>query len=75
MTNAQKLAIRLSEIRQRLNEIAGLEPDAMTEEVRAEADKLAGEYKAAETQHRSALIFSRSRRTAATGRTMIRRRC
>ena len=56
MTNAQRLAIRLSEIRQRLNEIAGLEGDAVTDEVRAEADKLAGEYRNAETQHRSALI-------------------
>ena len=49
MTTAQKLAIRLSEIRQRLNEIAGLEGDAVTDEIRAEApppppppDKLTG---------------------------------
>ena len=54
MTNAQKLAVRLSEIRQRLNEIAGL-PDAdMTDEIRTEADKLGSEYRNAETQHRAA---------------------
>ena len=35
MTNAQKLALRLSEIRQRLNEVAGLE--GVTEEIRVEA--------------------------------------
>ena len=56
MTNTQKLALRLSEIRQRLNEISGLADDAMTDEVRTEADALAGEYRNKETQHRSALI-------------------
>ena len=56
MTTAQKLSIRLSEIRQRLNDIAGLDDDAMTEEVRNEADKLAEEFRSKETQHRSALI-------------------
>ena len=67
MTNAQKLAIRLSEIRQRLNEIAGLEGEAVTDEVRAEADRLAGEYKGAETQHRSALIAEGEEARAAEG--------
>ena len=67
MTNAQKLAIRLSEIRQRLNEIAGLDGDAMTDEIRAEADRLAGDYKGAETQHRSALIAEGEEAAAAEG--------
>ena len=67
MTRSQTLAIRLSEIRQRLNEISGLEPDAMTDEVRTEADRLAGEYKAAETQHRSALIAEGDEARAAEG--------
>ena len=67
MTQTQKLAIRLSEIRQRLNEIAGLEGDAMTDEVRAEADRLAGEYRNAETQHRSALIAEGEEQRAAEG--------
>ena len=67
MTNAQKLTIRLSEIRQRLNEIASLEGDAMTDEVRNEADKLGGEYRNAETQHRAAIVAEGEDRAAAEG--------
>ena len=67
MTNAQRLAIRLSEIRQRLNEISGLADDAMSDEIRAEADKLGGEYRNAETQHRSALIAEGEEQRAAEG--------
>ena len=67
MTNAQRLAIRLSEIRQRLNEISGLADDAMTDEVRAEADKLGGEYRNAETQHRAALVAEGEEQRAAAG--------
>ena len=67
MTTAQKLAIRLSEIRQRLNEIAGLEGDALTEEVRNEADALTGEYQAKETQHRAALVAEADEQRAAEG--------
>ena len=56
MTTAQKIAIRLSEVRQRLNAIAGLESEAFTDEVRTEADTLQGEFRDLETRHRSALI-------------------
>ena len=56
MTNSQKLSVRLSEIRQRLNEIAGLDDEAMTDEVRAETDRLTNEYQAKETQHRAAVV-------------------
>ena len=56
MTNSQKIAVRLSEIRQRLNAIAGLAADEVTDEIRAETDKLTGEFATAETQHRAALI-------------------
>ena len=56
MTNSQKLAVRISEIRQRLNDISGLSDDEMTDEIRAEADRLTSEFRNAETQHRSALI-------------------
>ena len=65
MTNAQRLAVRLSEIRQRLNEIAGLAGDGVTDEVRAESDRLAGEYRTAETQHRAALIAESAEADAA----------
>ena len=67
MTNSQKLAVRLSEIRQRLNEIAGLETDAMTEEVRAESDGLTAEFQAKETQHRAALVSETAEADAAAG--------
>ena len=56
MTNSQKLSIRLSEIRQRLNEISGLEGDAFTAEIRAESDKLQSEFRDKETQYRAAVI-------------------
>ena len=55
MTNTQKLTIRASEIRQRLNEIAGLEGDALTDEVRAESDTLGGEFRDVETKLRASV--------------------
>ena len=67
MTAAQKLTIRLSEIRQRLNEVAGFADDAMTEEIRTEADALTAEYRNAETQHRAALIAEGAEAGAAEG--------
>ena len=67
MTNAQELAIRLSKIRQRLNEIAGLPADDVTEEVRAESDGLTAEYQAKETQHRAALVVEADEARAAEG--------
>ena len=56
MKTSQKLSLRASEIRQRLNEIAGLEGDALTDEIRAESDKLTGEYRDVETRHRAAIV-------------------
>ncbi|MCY4454592.1 MAG: hypothetical protein OXC01_21895 [Immundisolibacterales bacterium] len=67
MTNSQKLAVRLSEIRQRLNEIAGLDDDGMTDEVRAEADRLTAEYHNKETQHRAAVVAEADEARAAAG--------
>ena len=67
MTNAQKLTVRLSEIRQRLNEISGLADDAMTDEIRNEADKLGTEFRNAETQHRAAVIAEGAEQAAAEG--------
>ena len=37
-----------------MNEIAGLEGDALTDEIRSEADKLTAEYRDVETRHRAA---------------------
>lgn len=56
MTNSQRLAVRLSEIRQRLNEIAGLEGDAYTAEIRTENDKLQAEFRDCEGKYRAAVI-------------------
>ena len=56
MTNAQRLELRASEIRQRLNEIAGLEGDDFTDEIRAESEKLQTEYRDVETRRRAAIV-------------------
>ena len=56
MTNSQRLTVRASEIRERLNVIAGLENDALTDEVRAEETTLGTEYRDTETRLRAALI-------------------
>ena len=56
MTKSQQLALRRSEIRQRLNEIAGLEGDALTDEIRAESDRLTAEFRDVETQWRAATV-------------------
>ena len=56
MTNSQRLTLRASEIRQRLNEIAGLDGDALTDEIRAESARLGTEYADVETRRRAAII-------------------
>ena len=56
MTPAQKLELRRSEVRQRLGELSALEGDAFTDDVRAEVDRLAAEYRDLETRHRAAVI-------------------
>ena len=55
LTETQKLTIRASEVRQRLNTIAGLEGDALTDEIRAESDALGTEYRDVETRLRAAI--------------------
>ena len=54
MTTAQKLAIRASEIRARLSEIAG-EP-ALSDETRSELEKLRTEYTDVETRSQAAIV-------------------
>ena len=69
MKDSQKYQIRASEIRTRLAEIAGLADDAMTPEIRSEADRLGAEYQNVETRHRAALVAEDAElRTAETGR-------
>lgn len=54
MREALKIALRISEVRERLNELAGIE--GLTEEQRAEVDSLTGEYKDLEVRSRAAAI-------------------
>ena len=56
MTQVQKLAVRLSQVRERLNEIGGLEGDAYTDEIRTEETALQAEYPDLERRHRSAIM-------------------
>ena len=54
MTTAQKLQLRLSEIRQKINELSVL--DELSEEQRAEMRKLTDEYPTVEERHRAAIV-------------------
>ena len=56
MTNKQKIEIRLSEVRSRLNEISAIEGDVFTEEIRNEASALQAEYGDLELRHRSSIV-------------------
>ena len=56
MKKSQELTLRSSEIRARLNQIAALEGDALTAEIRTESDTLTGEYGDVETRRRAAII-------------------
>ena len=55
MLKSQKLALRRSEIVQRLNQIADLDGDAVTEEIATEAGELRSELDTLETRYQSAL--------------------
>ena len=63
MTRSQTLQIRLSEVRQRLNEISQLEGEALTDEIRTEADTLTAEFRDKETQYRAAVVAEEEQRT------------
>ena len=66
MTTAQRLMIRSSEIRQRLNEITGLDGDAFTDEIRQESDTLTTEFRETETKLRGAIAVDASRQSEET---------
>ena len=67
MTQAQKHALRLSEVRERLNTIGGLEGDDYSDEVKTEERALQTEYPELERRYRSALIAEGEAATAAAG--------
>ena len=54
MTITQKLQLRLSEIRTKLNALSA--QDSLTDEERGEVDKLTVEYQDAEARHRAAIV-------------------
>ena len=56
MTTLQKIRLRLSKVRQRLNEISGLEGEAFTAEIRSEAGTLQTEYSDLETRQQAAIV-------------------
>ena len=56
MTTAQKIRLRLSQVRKRLNEISGLEGDGFTDEIRSEAETLQKEYADLEIRHQAAIV-------------------
>ena len=63
MTASQKLAKRISEIRQRLNEINTLDGEKYTDEVKTEERNLQSEYSDIEVRYRSALITEETEET------------
>lgn len=65
MTTKQKIELRLSQVRSRLNEIAGL--SELTTETREEAATLEAEYSDLETRHRAAIISEGEAEAAAVG--------
>ena len=67
MTTKQKIELRLSKVRTRLNEIAGLDGDDFTDEVRAELDGLESEYADLERRHRAAILSEAAEERAAVG--------
>ena len=67
MTNAQKIRIRLSQVKQRLNEISELEGEALTEEIRAEAGPLHTEYDDLELRYQAAIVAEGEEETRANG--------
>lgn len=56
MTNLQRISLRMSEVRERLNKISGLSGDNFTEEIRSESEKLSTEYQDLEARHRAAIV-------------------
>ena len=54
MTNLQRLELRASELRQKLNDLSGLE--TLTDEQRGDIDTLSLEYADVERQKRAAIL-------------------
>ena len=64
MTKSQKLEIRASEIREKLNELSGAE--SLTDEQRSEVETLTTEYRDVETRRRAAIVAEDAEAAKAT---------
>ena len=65
MTNVQKITLRISQVRQRLNEIIRARgPEFLTDEVREESTVLQKEFGDLETRHQAAIVAERRNRDA-----------
>lgn len=62
MRESVKIALRVSEVRERLNEIAGLSGDDLTEEVRSEQEALTSEFAELEQRGRAAIVADEAER-------------
>ena len=67
MTRTQKLTLELSKTRQRLNHLAGIATDDLTDEHRAELETLERRYADQETQYRAAVMAEGEAEAAAVG--------
>ena len=67
MTTRQKIEIRPSNVRERLNAIAGLEGDEFTDEVQTELGTLEGEYGQLEKRLRAAILSEPEEEAAIVG--------
>ena len=56
MTEKDRIDVRISKVRARLNEISALEGDALTEEIRSEAASLTTEYADLEVRFQAATV-------------------
>ena len=67
MTTRQRLELKISKVRSRLNEIAGLEGEAFTSESRAESVALEAEYSGLEIQYRASILGEKAEEDQAIG--------
>ena len=67
MTPKQRIEVRMSECRERLNEVAALEGDDFTSEIKGEVATLSSEYQDLESRHRASIIAEGATEMAAVG--------
>ena len=66
MTNAERIRLRLSQVRKRLNEPAVLEGEAFTDEISSEAEGLQTKYVDLETRQQASIVAESEEETRQT---------